>query len=163
VSASQPLIRDITPGDKSALRRLHARLSDESRFRRFHSSKAALTKGDLQYLTEVDGHAPVALVAEDPDRPGELLGVTRAVALGKDGEAEIAIVVRDDAQAAGLGALLVDRLRRRVADEGMDTLIAEVQGDNHRALRFFQGQGARQRRTGNGGGVYSLALPVRLP
>jgi acetyltransferase len=157
----QPLIRDITPADKPALRRLHASLSDESRYRRFHAQKADLTKGDLRYLCEVDGHAHVALVAEDPARPGELLGVTRAVSLDeKSGEAEIAIVVRDDVQTAGVGAVLVDALRRRAAAEGMGALIAEVQADNHRALRFFQGQGARQRSTGYGG-VYSLVLPPR--
>lgn len=155
----QPLIRDITPADKPALSRLHARLSEESRYRRFHAQKADLTKGDLRYLTEVDGHAHVALVAEDPSRPGELLGVTRAVSLDdQSGEAEIAIVVRDDVQAEGLGAVLVEAIRRRAADEGMGALIAEVQADNHRALRFFQGQGARQRATGYGA-VYSLVLP----
>lgn len=153
--------RDITPGDKPALRRFHARLSDESRYRRFHASKAELTQGDLKYLTEVDGHRHVALVAEDPQRPGELLGVARAVALDQaGGEAEIAIVVRDDAQAAGVGALLVNALRDRAFDEGMGALVAEVQADNHRALRFFQGQGARQRQAG-WSGTYALILPPR--
>jgi GNAT superfamily N-acetyltransferase len=153
--------RDITPADKPALRRFHAHLSDESRYRRFHASKAELTQGDLQYLTEVDGHLHVALVVEDPARPGELLGVARAVALGDaTDEAEIAIVVRDDAQAAGVGALLVNDLRERAFDEGMGALVAEVQADNHRALRFFQGHGARQRQAG-WAGTYALILPPR--
>lgn len=153
--------RLITPADKGALRRMHARLSDETRFRRFHASKAELTQGDLRYLTEIDGHRHIAVVAEDPERPGELLGVARAVDLENEaGEAEIAIVVRDDVQHAGLGALLVDELRDRAAAAGMGALIAEVQADNHRALRFFQGQGARQRRSG-WGAVQSLVLPPR--
>jgi acetyltransferase len=164
VSAAQPHIRDITPADKAALRRLHARLSDETRYRRFHSAKTELTRGDLKYLTEIDGHDHVALVAEDPARPGELLGVVRAVRNGAGSrEAEIAIVVRDDLQMHGLGAVLVDALRERVDREGVGALVAEVQGDNYRALRFFQGQGARQRQAGSGGGVWSLELPVRLP
>lgn len=164
VSAPQPHIRDITPGDKPALRRLHARLSDESRYRRFHSAKTELSRGDLKYLTEIDGHDHVALVAEDPARPGDLLGVVRAVRLGEgSGEAELAIVVRDDVQTSGLGAVLVDALRDRMDGEGIRALVAEVQGDNHRALRFFQGQGARQRQSGSGGGVWSLELPVRRP
>jgi ribosomal protein S18 acetylase RimI-like enzyme len=41
--------------------------------------------------------------------------------------------------------MLVDRLRRRMAGGGVQRLVAEVQADNHRALRFFQGFGARQR------------------
>jgi GNAT superfamily N-acetyltransferase len=155
------LTRDITPADKPALRRFHDHLSPDTRYRRYHAAKGDLTTGDLRYLTEVDGHRHVAVVAEDPGRPGELLGVARAVALDDAGtEAELAIVVRDDNQAAGVGAVLVDALRRRAASEGMGALVAEVQADNHRALRFFQGQGARQRATG-WAGTQALILPPR--
>lgn len=156
---STPFItRDITPGDKSALRRFHAHLSAETRYRRYHAAKGDLTTGDLKYLTEVDGRRHVAIVAIDPERPGELLGVARAVALDDEAdEAELAIVVRDDVQHDGVGAVLVDALRVRAREAGMDTLVAEVQADNHRALRFFQGQGARQRKTG-WAGVQALIL-----
>ncbi len=152
--------RDITSADKAALRRFHSHLSAETRYRRYHSAKGDLTTGDLKYLTEVDGHRHVAVVAIDPDRPSELLGVARAVALD-DGaqEAELAIVVRDDVQHDGVGAVLVDALRRRARNEGIAALIAEVQADNHRALRFFQGQGARQR-TAGWAGVQALVLPT---
>lgn len=153
--------RPITPADKGALRRFHAKLSEESRYRRFHASKAELTQGDLRYLTEVDGERHIAVVVVDPARPGDLLGVARAVTLDDGtGEAEIAIVVRDDVQAAGVGAFLVSDLRDRASQAGMGALVAEVQADNHRALRFFQGQGARQRQTG-WSGVYALILPPR--
>ena len=162
MSSSALTTRPITPADKAALRRMHRALSEESRFRRFHAAKADLTQGDLRYLTEIDGQTHIAVVAEDPARPGELLGVARAVDLGNEqGEAEIAIVVRDDVQHAGVGALLVDELRDRAAEAGMGPLIAEVQADNHRALRFFQGQGARQQRRGGWAGVHALVLPPR--
>lgn len=152
-------LRDIRPDDKLRLTRLHGRLSPESRYRRFHAAKTELTTGDLRYLTEVDGHRHVALVAEDAD--GELLAVVRSVAIDDAGrEAELAIVVRDDIQAAGLGAHLVAELQRRAGAEGFGRLIAEVQADNYRALRFFQGLGARQRGQVEGG-VCSLELPVR--
>ncbi|MCW3040346.1 MAG: family N-acetyltransferase [Solirubrobacterales bacterium] len=156
-------VRDITPHDKPALTRMHARLSDETRYRRYHASKGDLTTGDLRYLTEVDGHRHMAVVAEDPTAPGELLGVARAVALDEAGrEAELAIVVRDDVQHDGVGAVLVDALRRRAREEGIVELVAEVQADNHRALRFFQGQGARQRKAG-WSGVYALIIPADPP
>lgn len=159
--SAQPHIRDITPADKGALTRLHDGLSDETRFRRYHAAKGDLTTGDLRYFTEIDGHRHVAVVAEDPDRPGELLGVARAVADTEAPEAELAIVVRDDVQDAGVGADLVDALRRRAREEGMGGLVAEVQADNYRALRFFQGQGARLRRTGGWARVQALVLPPR--
>jgi GNAT superfamily N-acetyltransferase len=160
MTSASLITRDITPGDKAALRCFHARLSSETRYRRYHAAKGDLTKGDLEYLTEVDGHRHVAVVAVDAERPGELLGVARAVALDDEArEAELAIVVRDDVQHDGVGAVLVHALRRRAREAGMITLIAEVQADNHRALRFFQGQGARQRRTG-WAGVQALVLPT---
>jgi GNAT superfamily N-acetyltransferase len=152
------LTRDITPGDKAALRRFHSHLSAETRYRRYHAAKGDLTTGDLKYLTEVDGHRHVAVVAVDPARPAELLGVARAVALDDAAaEAELAIVVRDDVQHDGVGAALVEALRHRARGEGMGVLIAEVQADNHRAVRFFQGQGARQR-TAGWAGVQALVL-----
>lgn len=158
VVPDQPHLREITAADKRALARFHKRLSGETQYRRFHAAKSELTEGDLRYLTEVDGHRHVAVVAEDDG--GELLGVVRAVALDDAGTvAELAIVVRDDVQAEGVGARLVTALRERVAGEGVERLVAEVQADNHRALRFFQGVGARQRRTAEGG-VCSLEIPV---
>jgi GNAT superfamily N-acetyltransferase len=135
--------RDIKPNDKDALQRFHGTLSADTRYRRYHAHKGALTNSDLEYLTEVDGRAHVALVAECD---GQLAGIARAVVdVDCDDEAEIAVVVSDDLQSSGVGAMLVDRLRRRMAGGGVQRLVAEVQADNHRALRFFQGFGARQR------------------
>lgn len=159
--SSELHIRDITSADKGALTRLHDGLSDETRFRRYHAAKGDLTAGDLRYLTEIDGHRHVAVVAEHSARPGELLGVARAVADPDAPEADLAIVVRDDVQDAGVGADLVAALRRRARQEGMGSLVAEVQADNHRALRFFQGHGGRLRRTGGWAGVQALVLPPR--
>lgn len=147
--------------------RFHKQLSVESRYRRYHSAKGDLTTSDLRYLTEVDGHHHVALVAEIP--PPELDGVAGAVAdfvgmpavsdlagvariVGDPacpGEAEIAIVVRDDQHGHGLGADLIEGVLARGRQEGMRTAVAQIQADNHRALRLFQGQGFRQR-TGHG-------------
>lgn len=135
-------LRDIRPDDKPALERFHARLSEETKYRRYHAHKGDLTRGDLRFLTEVDGHEHVALVAE---HDGELAGVVRGVGGGREGEAEVAVVVRDDLQGTGVGAVLVDTILRRMVREGVDHVVLEVQADNHRALRFFQGFGARQR------------------
>lgn len=152
-------LRDITPQDKRALARFHARLSPQTQYRRYHAAKSELTAGDLRYLTEIDGHRHLAVVAENA--AGELIGVVRAVALDEAGtEAEVAIVVRDDVQAGGVGAQLVEALAARAAREGVQRLIAEVQADNHRALHFFQGMGARQREAVDHG-ICSLEIPIR--
>ncbi len=156
-------LRDIRDSDKPALARFHGRLSDETRYRRYHAAKGDLTTSDLRYLTEVDGHDHVALVAEiSPEHlegvvsplvdfvgtsdPSDLAGVARLVRdPAHPGESEIAIVVRDDAHGNGLGVELVEAVLARGRREGVTTAVAQVQSDNHRALRLFQGLGFRQR------------------
>ncbi len=61
------------------------------------------------------------------------------------GESEIAIVIRDDVHGRGLGVELVEAVLERGRREGVRTALAQVQSDNHRALRLFQGLGFRQR------------------
>ncbi len=147
-------LRDIHSSDKAALTRFHQRLSADTRYRRYHAAKGELTASDLRDLTEVDGHRHVALVAEvpAPERGGapaeaaELAGVARiVVSPAQNGEAEVAIVVRDDMHGHGLGADLLQGVLSRGRQEGIRTAVAQVQADNHRALRLFQGQGFRQR------------------
>ena len=147
-------VRDICPEDKAALVRFHDRLSDETRYRRYHGAKGALSRNELRYLTEVDGHEHVAVVAED--ETGELQGVARVVGDGTPGRGELAVVVADDVQAHGVGAALLESLIDRAQHEGVERIVLEVQADNHRALRFFQGFGARQVRAG--GGVCTLVI-----
>ena len=152
-------VRDIRPDDKAALERLHSRLSADTRYRRYHGAKGALSRSELRYLTEVDGHEHVALVAEDAG--GELHGVARVVADGGPGQAELAVVVADSVQDAGVGATLMTQLLDRAEREGVHRIVLEVQADNHRALRFFQGFGARQERAG--GGVCTLVITRQAP
>lgn len=156
-------LRDIRSNDKAALVRFHRALSADTRYRRYHSAKGDLTTSDLRYLTEVDGHHHVAVVAEVPPpeldgvagpvadfvgvpEGAELAGVARIVGdPAHPGEAEVAIVVRDDAHGNGLGVELVEGVLARGRQEGMHVAVAQVQADNHRALRLFQGLGFRQR------------------
>ncbi len=144
--SSAVLLRPIRPDDKPALVSFHARLSEDTRYRRYHAAKGDLTSRDLRYLTEVDGHHHVALVAHPDGRPEHLLGVARAVAdPAAPSEAEIAIVVADDVHGHGIGADLVEGVIARARREGVSRIVAQVQGDNHRAMRLFQGFGFRQR------------------
>lgn len=156
-------LRDIRPEDKAALVSFHGRLSADTRYRRYHAAKGSLTTSDLEYLTEVDGHHHIALVAEVPppeldgvagllaDWVGvpelpELAGVARIVAdPAHPEEGEVAIVIRDDVHGEGLGIELVEGVLARGREEGLQTAVAMVQADNHRALRLFQRLGFRQR------------------
>jgi acetyltransferase len=153
-------IRPINADDKAALTRFHARLSEESRYRRYHGVKGDLTRADRRWLTEVDGVTHVACVAVD--EAGEIDAVGRVVADSDGCHPEIAVVVADDRRGQGLGAAIARAALAAFYANGFPgPVTALVQTDNHRALRLFAGLGAHTVRTG--GTAVVLELPARSP
>jgi acetyltransferase len=131
-------IRPIRADDKPRLAAGHARLSAESQRRRYLTAKPRLTAADLRYLTEIDGHDHVALVAVLDERPELIVAVGRFVRLAGDPEAaEFAIVVGDELQGQGLGGHLAERLAERAAAEGVKRFTATTEVDNDPAQRLI--------------------------
>src|SRR4051794_35254300 len=122
------LIRKIRPDDKELLARGLRELSDQSVQRRFLSPKRRFTARELRYLTEVDQHDHVALVAESPTQAVRgLIGVGRFVRLPEDPTtAEAAIVVGDLWQGMGIGSLLARELSTRGRGLGLRPLTATL-------------------------------------
>ena len=128
-------LRPIDAEDKDRLKRFHSRLSAESRYRRYHGAKGALTSRELAYLTEIDDRDHVAVVAERLD--GELGAVARVVSNG-DGTAEVAVVVADDCRGLGFGESVVSAAVERYAAQHVgEDVLAHVQTDNRAALKLF--------------------------
>ena len=133
------LVRHIRPGDKRLLNAGFEHLSDESRRKRFLAPKPRLTSSDLRYLTEVDGHDHVALIAvllEDWKRP---VAVARYVRLREDPTtAEVAVTVDDDYQGMGIGRRLGILLADEARENGIKRFSAEILGENEPALRLMR-------------------------
>jgi RimJ/RimL family protein N-acetyltransferase len=129
-------LRPIDASDRELLAQGFERLSPQSRYRRFFSPVAHLSKRQLDYLTDVDHHDHEALVAVDPDKGG-LVGVARYVRT-EPGIAEPAIVVSDDWQGRGLGSLLLDALADRAREEGVECFVAPILAENRGAIRLFE-------------------------
>ncbi|MGI8513191.1 MAG: GNAT family N-acetyltransferase [Solirubrobacteraceae bacterium] len=128
---TRAVIRPIRPDDKDLLVAGHAQLSAETIRRRFLMPKPRLTSSDLRYLTEVDGHDHVALVAVDPEHPGSIVGVARWVRLREAPDtAEFAIVVGDPYQRRGLGLLLARALVQAARERGIARFTATALSDN---------------------------------
>jgi RimJ/RimL family protein N-acetyltransferase len=125
-------IRPIGPDDHERLRASHARLSPESRYRRFLATKPELTSADARYLVEIDGSDHLALVATLPDEPDEpIVAVARYIRLPDDpAAAEYAIVVGDDYQRQGLGGELMARLAQAAVARGVKRFRATMLADN---------------------------------
>jgi GNAT superfamily N-acetyltransferase len=124
------LIGPLRPADARLLAEAFERLSEESRRLRFLGPKTSLSRSDLRYLTDVDGHDHVALAATDP-LSGRGVAIGRFVRDPRDPErAEVALTVADDWQRRGLGKLLLSRLTERAREEGVKRFIALVSTDN---------------------------------
>jgi len=132
-------IRPIAPDDRAELAAGFARLSPESRFRRFLSPVPRLSEQDLDYLTQIDHYdheALVALVAETD----EGIAVARYVRTGPD-RAEPAVAVVDDWQGRGVASALLDALAERARECGIRCFEATVLATNSQALALLQGLG----------------------
>jgi hypothetical protein len=87
----------VAPPDKQMLAEGFARLSAKSRYRRFFSTKSALTAAELQFFTEPDGIDDVAILAVEIATSGaerEGVGIGRFLRVPEDPEvAEITLAV----------------------------------------------------------------------
>ena len=108
--------------------------------RRFLSPKTRFTEKELRYLTEVDQHDHIALVAVDARNPSTLIAVARCVRVADD-TADVAVVVGDFWQGLGLGRRLMRILADAAALEGITRFAGTMLADNRPALRLMRGFG----------------------
>ena len=127
-------IRPIRPDDKDRLEAGIRALSEETIHRRFLAAKPRLSGSELRYLTEVDGHDHIALVAISM-ASGRLVAVARCVRVSP-GTAEWAVVVADELQGRGLGRLLTHQLVDAAGREGIHRFTATMLGENLAARRL---------------------------
>ena len=158
-------IRHIRPADASELRRGFDALSAASRHARFHGGSSTLSDEALRYLTEVDGHDHVALVATTQPRSGEPevgLGVARFVRSEDDPTvAEAAMTVLDAAQHKGLGRILGIALGRAAIERGIERLRGEVLGGNAPVRALLDEFGAEVRHAPDGNLEFEVTLVSR--
>lgn len=151
-------IRPIRPDDADGLVDLFARCTDRSRYLRFHSWKRRLRTSEAQYLAGCDGRRRIALVATVPDSGQERIVADVRLEPLDDGDAEAALLVRDDLQGCGLGGALLARLLAEAAAGGRRRLILEILPEN-RAMVGLAGRFGATPLSSDGRSV-RFALPV---
>jgi len=131
---TEVLLRPVRADDKALLREGFEKLSEHTRYLRFHGVKNELSDAEVRYLTELDGVRHFAIGAARIDADGnelEGLGIARMVQLDAEpGVAEAAITVADEAQGQGLGTLLFTRLVSAAAERGVTQIRSYVLGSN---------------------------------
>ena len=137
-----------------------ARLSVQSRWLRFLTSKSELSPAELRYFTEVDHHNHEALAAVNPV-DGRGLGVARFIRLtDRPDTAEVAITVLDDWQGRGLGTELLIKLTDRARQEGIRRFTATVAADNEAVLGLLQDISAEVKVTHREAGTVEYELTL---
>jgi RimJ/RimL family protein N-acetyltransferase len=135
----------IAPGNASALQRFHHRLSERSIYLRFFAAKPKLSDREAGYFTNVDGINRFALVALDPERPEEIIGVVSFDREGRTERAEYAAEVADRWHGRGLGLALTRRLIGAALKRDVSTFTAFVLPQNTRMLHLLRALGLPER------------------
>jgi RimJ/RimL family protein N-acetyltransferase len=135
----------IAPDNASALQRFHHRLSERSIYLRFFAAKPELSDREAGYFANVDGTNRFALVAVDPERPEEIIGVVSFDREGTTERAEYAAEVEDRWQGRGLGLALTRRLIGAAQKRDVRTFTAFVLPKNTRMLHLLRGLGLPER------------------
>jgi acetyltransferase len=114
----------------------HESLSDRTVYMRYFCSMSFAARTAHERLVRIChsySESELVLVAEhkDPDTlERHILGVGRLNELGRDGEAEVAVLVSDQYQCKGLGTELVRQLIKIARDKKLRRLVAEMLNDN---------------------------------
>ena len=127
-------IRQVRPGDAPALARAYAKLSEESRYRRFFTAMPELSETILHAAVEVDHENHEALVAL-PLLSGEIVGECRFIRLpDRPDTADLAVTVIDAWQRRGLASALLARLSARALEVGIAYFSAQILAENRTVL-----------------------------
>jgi RimJ/RimL family protein N-acetyltransferase len=130
--------RPISSDDRDRLARLFARLTRESRYRRFLVPKRELTPRELVYLTDLDHVTHEAIAAVD-QRDGSIVGVGRyAQYADRVAVADVAFTVADELQGMGIGTALARCLVDRARANGFILLTATTLWENRRARALLR-------------------------
>jgi RimJ/RimL family protein N-acetyltransferase len=133
------IIRPICTEDKDALLKFHSRLSDETKFLRYHYSKGELTQSDLDNFCNIDYSNSMALVAEIIiNGQKNIIGIGRYNRLPYNHTAEVAFVLQDSEQNKGIGTILLEHLSKLALQNSIQYFVGEVFKTNARMLSIFR-------------------------
>lgn len=148
-------------GDRAALDRGFAELSERSRYLRFFSPIRQLPPDLLDRLSNVDRTNRVAVVAFPLDDPDHLVGVVRFFRdIDQPSEAEVSLTVLDDYQGVGLASAMYDSCVSIALEQGINVFTGYVLAENQPMLRFFRKRDAQISRDPDDASVLRVRLDL---
>jgi acyl-CoA synthetase (NDP forming)/GNAT superfamily N-acetyltransferase len=141
-------LRQLCPEDQAAVLNLHQKLEQRDQYFRFFGPLPPRAADLVRGMTAPAnaGHGSVGVFVA-----GVPLGVANYEVLTDPIVAEVALAVSGDAQAHGVGTLLLEHLVSLARRRGVRRFVAEVLTENARMLRVFRasGLGCRLRHEGS--------------
>jgi len=151
-------VRPAGRGDLPGLVALVKRCSPDTLYRRFHGASGTPLQRELGRVAEpgTDHRSWVAVT-------GRCVRGTATLAWGRWGEVEVAFLVEDAWIRRGVGRALFRAVARAARRANLPDVVAWVQADNDRAVRFLRdvAPGAEVRFAG--GGELKVTIPVPSP
>jgi len=126
--------------DKNLLLEGFQKLSSISRYYRFHSSKAKLSKEDINYFLDIDNYNHFAIGAIEKIKNREYgIGLIRYIR-DKDAPsvAEVAMAIVDSHQNRGLGTELYKQLLQKAKENDIQTLTHYVLNENRHMMMLLK-------------------------
>lgn len=154
-------VRPVRPDDANALSRFYAGLEDADRSLRFLSPLRRLPPQLLAAMTQIDYRRAMNFLSFDgPD--GESVIATAELFADPDFDrAEVAIAVRSDLKAQGIGRALMQHLIDYATAEGIGRLDGIIRSDNDRMIDFARKSGAELSRRSGDHGLLTVIKPLR--
>ena len=157
----QIVIRPICPDDQLLLTVFFDRLTDETRFFRYHYSKRQLTESELKEYCEMDYKDNLALVAEiEREGTKEIIGVGSCSRLPDFHTAEVAFVVQDGEQRKGIGTQLLKHLSILAWQRGIHFFSGEILRNNAKMLSIFRKSDPGMKQVVDSGSTCVITLSV---
>lgn len=154
-------LRPVRPEDADGMVRLFAALDPEDRRLRLFATTRELPPELAARLTQIDYDRELALVAETPQAPGELLAGARVIMDPDGATAEFAITVRSDQKRRGLGRLCLGRVIEHARRRGVAEVWGEILAENRGMLQLAGNLGFKLRREPDEPEIMRASLVLR--
>ena len=155
------LLRAIEKSDVPLWLAFISRLSEHTKYLRFHNIPNAMTEEDaLRYCTVdyINSFAYVAEIGTRQDR--KIIAIARYYRLPNQRAAEVAFAIEDPFQKIGLGTKLIQALAEVARSNGISVFEANVLGENSQMMDAFRDYGFHVKSELEGG-EYHVTFPIK--
>jgi acyl-CoA hydrolase/RimJ/RimL family protein N-acetyltransferase len=151
--------RHIKPSDEEEMRRLFYRFSDQAVYYRYFSPIKTMPHAKMQQYVNIDCNRTCSIVAIiGPPESEHLIAEARFVKDRTRPYGDVAFVVDEEYQGAGIASYMLEMLIRLAKERGLQGFVADVLASNKSMLKVFEKTGLPVQ-ANLSGGAYEITMP----